>query len=310
MSQIDQLLERITTSNTLSEETREILNVFALLLRTTIHDRDEKMSSLEREVKELRLACSNEKFEALHQDLSSKTETTFQTFWKTTDDAFKQRDALITQNNDRMEAAEEKIEELADRCAKLERKNRDQSWLIDEQDAYIRRESLLFSGDALPEYKDNENCSQIVREIIRNKLGLAIDPLISTAHRMGPPPPHGSGKADKRDIVARFCERHVKYQVYTAARKKKVVGLYVNEHLTKTRKSVHYALRKISKSHKKLVTGTTTHNGRIFVYTKPSPNAPENSLSIKTEINTIEKLEDFCLNFLKEPLCTFLPPKK
>ena len=54
------------------------------------------------------------------------------------------------------------------------------------------------------------------------------------------------------------------------------------------------------------VTGVFTHNCKVFVYTKPAVNAPAEAPSIKQEINTKEKLSEFCLNFIKKPLDSFL----
>ena len=54
------------------------------------------------------------------------------------------------------------------------------------------------------------------------------------------------------------------------------------------------------------VEGTSTHNGRVFVWSKPSYNAPKGTPNIRTEINTKEKLSDFYTNFVKVPLETFL----
>ena len=51
-----------------------------------------------------------------------------------------------------------------------------------------------------------------------------------------------------------------------------------------------------------VVTGLHTHNGRIFVYHKPAVNAPPELQSLKTEMNTEEKLMDFCSNFVKKSM--------
>lgn len=176
----------------------------------------------------------------------------------------------------------------------------------DEHDTYVRRESLIFSGNKVKSAKSDENCAEIARKLIRTELNLPLDPLISTAHRLGKPPSPNSSAPDKRDIVVRFCRRDEKFMILKAARAKKVEGLYVNESLTATRRKILYALRQMRKINRGPVTGTSTHNGRVFVFTKPAPNAPDGSRSIRTEINTWEKLEDFSTNFVKKPLGSFL----
>ena len=149
----------------------------------------------------------------------------------------------------------------------------------------------------------------IIRKFIREDLKLDIDPPISTAHRLGQPSSDPS--SDKRPIIVRFCQRDAKFRVYKAAteRTSRVRDLYCSESLTPTRRTILYTLRKIRQAHDTLVTGTHTHNGRIFVFTPPAPNAPPNSRSIRTEINTLDALSSFCSNFVKEPLTNFLPTR-
>ena len=72
------------------------------------------------------------------------------------------------------------------------------------------------------------------------------------------------------------------------------------------RSKIYYVLRQCKKMKNGLVKGLTTHNGKIFVFTKPSPNAPDNAPSLKQEINTEAKLAEFCDNFIKKPLEMFL----
>ena len=65
-------------------------------------------------------------------------------------------------------------------------------------------------------------------------------------------------------------------------------------------------LRQVVRDHKDMIRSCSTYNGNCFVYTLPSPNAPATAKTIKTEINTIEALENFCSNFVKKPLKHFL----
>ena len=176
----------------------------------------------------------------------------------------------------------------------------------DELEAYGRRESLVFSGDVVKPAQSNEDCCLIARDIIKNNLKIQKDPLISTAHRIGKPPATNSSAPDKRGIIVKFVQRDDKFRIMKAAKEIKISGLYVNESLTATRSKILNVLRQCRKMRNGLVTGTSTHNGRVFAYTKPAPNAPEGSRSIRTEINTEEHLADFCSNFMKKPLDTFL----
>ena len=178
----------------------------------------------------------------------------------------------------------------------------------DDLEAYGRRESLVFSGEKIKVYQPDENCVDIARNIINNELKMTIDPLISTAHRMGRPPAPGSALPDKRSIIVKFIKRDDKFQVLKKATNKstRVSGLYVNESLTPTRAKILNVLRKCKNMPNSLVKGTSTLNGRVFAVHKASATSPDDAAVMRTEINTKEKLEDFVQNFLKESLESFL----
>ena len=178
----------------------------------------------------------------------------------------------------------------------------------DELEAYGHRESLVFSGDKIKPHEPNEDCILIAKSIIQNTLKLNMDPLISTAHRMGKPPARDSSSPDKRAIIVKFIKRDDKYQILKTARDKstRVLGLFANESLTPTRSKILNVLRKCKGLSNGLVKGTSTLNGRVFAIHLPSPTAPQDSNVMRTEINTKEKLEEFCRNFLSKPLETFL----
>ena len=77
----------------------------------------------------------------------------------------------------------------------------------DELEAYGRRESLVFSGDKIKPYEANENCVSIAKNMIQSMLKMPMDPMISTAHRMGKPPAPNSNLPDKRSIIVKFIRR-------------------------------------------------------------------------------------------------------
>ena len=288
----------------MNNEAKEILGMFAQLLKTMNNDRNEALSNLEL------------KIDNLETQLTAKTQSTFQTLWSTVETSFTETNSKVASNSTKikdietaLEAEEEKQSLIDGHISALQEEVRKLRAALDDQDAYVRRESPILSGDAIPAVKANEDCKQLAREIIKKELNLPNNNqeiLISTAHRMGAPPSPDSRKLDKRSIVVRFCQRDIKHQVYTAGRQKKVKDLYFNESLTKTRKEVHTAIRRIKKECGELVTGVSTHNGRVFMYHKPARNAPPTAKSLKTEINTMQHLEAFCIDFLKKPLQSFL----
>jgi hypothetical protein len=83
---------------------------------------------------------------------------------------------------------------------------------IDDSDAYERRDTLIFSGDAVPDTLQEENCSNIVLKLVKDKLLLTLSPGdISTAHRLGRKPV--AQGPDRRRIVAKLCRRDTKREI-------------------------------------------------------------------------------------------------
>lgn len=176
---------------------------------------------------------------------------------------------------------------------------------LDEADAYERRDTLIISGQNIPVGYNGENCVEVVRQLSLDKLGLTFDACdVSTAHRLGKR--NNPESPDKRGIIVKFCRRDISKRLFSAARTKRPVNLYINESLTPTRRKILYALRQIKKAHPNIVSGCTSQDGKVFVYTKPSANSPPEAQNLKTPINSNDQLISFCRDFIKRPLDEFL----
>ena len=169
---------------------------------------------------------------------------------------------------------------------------------IDDADAYERRDTLIFSGDAVPQVKTGENCRDIVCNLVKDKLNLQIASTdISTSHRLGKKPE--DQRVDKRHIIVKLCRRDLKRDLISACKQLKP-DLFVNENLTPLRNTIMYALRKIKGHFPNLISGSASIEGRVFVWVNKPPAATERKMRIP--INTKFKLEDFCNKFLNTPL--------
>ena len=270
----DDTLKMIDDQKKLSIESKHIFKVLVELLKSITNERDSKIYEIQQKL-----------------------------------------DENISQNNSCLAAKDEEISRLSLELQTATLSNKSLTAQLnkmknvhDDLEAYGRRESLIFSGDKVKPFTADENCCNIARDIIRDTLKLQIDPLISTAHRIGKPSARDSSAADKRGIIVKFVRRDDKFMILKKARDKhsRVKGLDVNESLTPTRAKIKNVLLQCKKMRSSPVTGVFTHNCKVFVYTKSATNAPDNAQSIKQEINTEEKLAEFCLNFIKKPLETFL----
>ena len=197
------------------------------------------------------------------------------------------------------------IEQLSSKLSTLEKHVSTLKEIIDDQEAYTRRETVVLAGPSIPEVSNGEKCGEIAINLIKSKLNLNLTPdAISTAHRLGKKPI--SQGPDKRKIVVKFTRRDLKRDVVSASRKQvKPAQLFVSESLTPARSTLFFALRKMRSAHPEIVKGCTTFEGKVFAFTKPS-NPSVYARDQRHFINSYDKLVSFCRDFIKVPMENFL----
>ena len=172
------------------------------------------------------------------------------------------------------------------RTAKLEEK-------LEDSEAYERRDTIVLSGNGLPEYSRGEISCNVVRKLLADKLHLQTSIAdISTAHRLGKPPQNQS--PDKRNIIVKLCRRDLKSDIFNACRQLKP-DIYINESLSPLRSTILYVLRQLKRRVPECVSGCTSQNGRVYVFLR---SQAENSTdrTIKVLVNSETKLRDICRN--------------
>ena len=204
----------------------------------------------------------------------------------------------ITERNQEVDSLKNDVKELRAKVSELEQ-------CVDQADAYERLDTIIISGGSVPAFTNGENCSTILKDLIKNKLHLEISSSdINTAHRLGKKPT--SQAVDKRNLIVKLCRRDIKRAIIQAARNNKDSNLFINESLTPLRRSIFYALRQIRKAHPNLIRGCATFDGKVHAYVKPSPTAPDQARNERIPINTRERLELLCRDYVKQPLENFL----
>ena len=168
---------------------------------------------------------------------------------------------------------------------------------IEDTEAYERRDTVVISGGELPIAADNENSSEIACNLIKDKVGVVIRPSeISVAHRLGKKPT--TQAQDRRGIIVKLCRREIKQDLMQACKRVKPKNLYINESLTPTRSTALYGLRQARRKFPEKISGTGSHEGKVFVWIKPpNPNTPM-PRNTKVFVNNRDKFEDICKNIL------------
>ena len=153
-------------------------------------------------------------------------------------------------------------------------------------------------------YATGENCSAIVSGILKDKLNVNISLNdISVSHRLGRA--SGSQRPDRRSLIVKFCRRDMKTDVLRACKTVKPQGIFANESLTATRRSIHEVLRKAKKDCPK-ISGTTTIDGSVYAWIKPPIPGAAGARDTRVMINTMLKLRSFFEDTLERPLENYL----
>ena len=172
---------------------------------------------------------------------------------------------------------------------------------IEDNDAYERRDTLIVSGNKVPVKQSTEDTTAIACSVIQRNLNVIVDPNeISVSHRLP------TKKTDRAPIIIKFCRRNIKSDVLMSARKKKPENLFINECLTPTQQTISWVLRQAKKDCPDIVSGSTTFDGKNYVWVKaPNPNAP-GAKDTRLLISTRARLEEFCSRTLKKRLSDYV----
>ena len=200
-----------------------------------------------------------------------------------------------------------KIGHLEDQVKVLQDKVKKMEQATDDADAYERRDTVIFAGPAVPTHSPQEDCSSIVKEIVRRELKIELSNSdFNAVHRLGPKPT--AQGPDRRGIIAKFCRRDLKRDVIKASKtQERPARLFVNESLTPARRTIFNTLRQIKKDHPELVCGASTFEGRVYAYTKNmAPNHGGTSRNPRHLVNNYEMLVKFCHEYVHAPITTFL----
>lgn len=206
--------------------------------------------------------------------------------------------------SDSLSSKNELISGLESKVSHLEGTVKRMEQLLDDGDAYERRDTIILSGNQLPAVSSGEIVPNIVGDLVNKHLSLNIPVSeINTAHRLGTR--KANQAVDRRPIIVKLCRRDTKKSVLIAARQQpsNAPKLFVNESLTPKRGTILFALRQMKKMADSGVKGCTSQDGRIFAFTAPVAGTNRDR---KHLISSHDDLVAFCRDFVKKPLDSFL----
>ena len=203
------------------------------------------------------------------------------------DDFKSEMRSLLREREDEVTLLKSEVSDLRAKVLKLEVK-------LDDTDAYERRDTIVFSGEGIPESTQGENSSTIVCNLLRDKLNLNVsNGDLSTCHRLGKRPI--TQKPDRRKIIVKLCRRDLKKDILSACKSNKP-NFYANEDLTPVKNSILFALRKIKREFPGSVKGAGSRDGRVYAYVQ-CENSPPGTRDKKIHVNSYEHLSQSCLDY-------------
>jgi len=190
-------------------------------------------------------------------------------------DSFKQLLAAITNKDTEIGTMKNKITNLEEKLAHVQEQ-------LDTKNQNERGDSLIISGE-LPLVKTNENCSTIVRNLLRDGTSLNIAQHdISTAYRIGKKP-SDPNQPDKRNICFKVCRRELKHDIKSACKQNKPT-FYINEQLTPTRTTIMYVLRKAKREFPNRILNARSTEGNItLALAADTPDSPPRRITVNSK---------------------------
>ena len=197
---------------------------------------------------------------------------------------------------------EEVISKLVEENKMMKKKISTLEEKIDQDDAYERKDSLIFSGKNIPAYKTTEDTASVLIKCLKDCLGYVLQPNeISVLHRLQENKRRGNAP-DHRAIYVKFCRRSIRKDILEAGRRMKADEFYVNEALTPTRRKIALILRHAKRDFPEIVSGSSTFDGKNYVWVHPPNRNARGAKAIKHAVHTYSRLEKFCLESLHKPI--------
>ena len=188
---------------------------------------------------------------------------------------------------------QKEVDKLSKSLAKVQKELKNVKIQNDDLEQYSRRSCLRISGIA---EDDSEDTTQLVLDLaVRCGANIHMDD-IDRSHRVGKPQTQNNDDEDisdeprvpirAREIIVKFRThgarlRMLKGRAFFRERKEKI---FINEDLTKTRKNLAFACRKLKKDTNSSIVRTWIYNGNVFIQ-----DSDEN----KVRVSCLEDLDPY-----------------
>ena len=125
--------------------------------------------------------------------------------------------AVMEEFEKRLAAKDSRITTMKEEIATLRKKVLDLEEKIDDNEAYERRGTVIFSGTDIPTAQEAEVTVKVMTTLVKDKIGIVMKKDdISVAHRLGPK--RNTQGLDKRSIVVKLCRRDTKLDLMKACK--------------------------------------------------------------------------------------------
>ena len=192
--------------------------------------------------------------------------------------------AMLTAKNTELMA---KITSLENRMSSLESHVKSIHHHLDDVDQYERRDTVIISGNDLPEETATEAAAEVALTTLNRTLDLNLNMAdINVAHRLG------RKNNRKRPIIIKLHSRTKKSLIIKRCISKRP-QLYVNESLTPSRRRIYSKLLVIRKNNPGLIQQLHTNDGNIFIRIQGA----EDKFQFTNEESLFRILENFPILF-------------
>ena len=214
------------------------------------------------------------------------------------EEMFSKFTSLLQEKDVRINQLESDLKSIKSYVKKFEEK-------CDDVESNDRKNDIIISGGDLPIVSENENSSNVARDVIKKKLNVIVRPTdVVNAYRLGKKP--STQQPDRRNLLVKLSKGDIKQDLYSACRTVKPKNLYINENLIQKRSHILYCLRRIKKEYPDKISGCNSNDMKVFVWVKPPNPNMQDARNSRVTINSFQKLEDFCSDVLGAPLLSIV----
>ena len=257
------LTQQLSANKELNDQSKEIVRLTISITAQLIQSQSSSTSHLQNTVSHLSSSLTKLEHDVIHHErLIMEHSKTLKDYENTLTNITLRCEEIVKIKDKEITDLKDSFHSLKNNYSSLKKDIAENKFEIDATNQYERRDTLIFSGPAIPKEANKENLYDILVNLIQVNLLLPLGHTdISVCHRLGV-----RSQGRERPIICKFISRYVSSEIRHACNFHRP-GFYANESLTPIRRDIFHKLRMVRKDHPTLIENLYTIDGKIMIKT-------------------------------------------